>query len=178
MSRRFLAVLFVLLSFGAFPSTAFAQGESNERICQQWGINIWGLSYHVDKDIDYNATNWGIGVGCYKRPEWKWLGKSEENRVFFQADTMINSYDGLLILASSGVEYKLKKISNGCKVFADIALTLAYYQNPVKEKNEVKFGPVPGLAIGCGNFKSSVIFVPSIDKNHLAAVVASATILF
>ncbi len=180
MKKNPLAISFLTLALAVFSSAVFAQTqeEDKENFCQQWGLNIWGFSYHPEKNIDYNGTNWGAGVSCYRRPEWKWLGKSEDNRVFIQADTMINSYNGLLVLGSAGVEYKLVTISAGCKVFADAALTLAYYQNPVKEKNEVKFGPVPGVALGCGSFKSNVAFVPSVDKNHLAAIVASFTVLF
>lgn len=184
MIKLRFVVLFLVLAFVVFPSATFAdqaQKENEEGICQQWGINIWGLSYHTDKSdrgFKVNSANWGIGVGCYKRPEWKWLGKSEDNKVFLQTDAMLNSYNGLLVLASSGVEYKLTTIFSGCKVFVDAALTMAYYQNPIKKKSEIKFGPVPGLALGCGNLKSNIVFIPSVDKNHLAAVVASFSVLF
>lgn len=181
MAKRLLVTLSFVLALSVFPSEAFAgqvQKEVDEAFCQQWGINFWGLSYHTDKNVDYNSTNWGIGLSCYKRPNWRWLGKSKDNRVFIQTDSMINSYNGLLVTSLAGVEYKIAKTSDGCKLFTDIALTLAYYQNPIKERSEIKFGPVPGLALGCGNFKSNVAFVPSVDKNHLAAVVASFSVLF
>jgi hypothetical protein len=40
------------------------------------------------------------------------------------------------------------------------AFTVAYYQTPGKT-SDVKWGPVPGVAAGCGRFKPNVIFVPS-----------------
>ena len=58
------------------------------------------------------------------------------------------------------------------------AFTAAYYDNPRKDLIEIKVGPVPGISIGCGHFKTNVVAVLSKSDQPLAAVAASLTILF
>jgi hypothetical protein len=41
------------------------------------------------------------------------------------------------------------------------ALTVAYYENPVKDTTQIKWGPVPGVAIGCGHLKVNISAVLS-----------------
>jgi hypothetical protein len=74
--RRLLGIVALLVAvLIAWPSTTYAED-------QPWGITIWGLSYHTDRSADYNELNWGLGLRYYSRPEWKWLGTSDDNRVF------------------------------------------------------------------------------------------------
>ena len=58
------------------------------------------------------------------------------------------------------------------------ALTAAYYQFPEKQTTEVKFGPVPGMTIGCGHLKANVMAVLRKSSEPLAALTASLTIVF
>jgi hypothetical protein len=88
----------------AAPVTARAGGR-------QWGIAIWGLSYHVDRSADYDEHNWGLGLR-----------------------------------------------------YTDMSV--------------IKFGPVPGVAIGCGRVKTNVMAVRRQSSEPLAALTASLTIVF
>ena len=94
-----------------------------------------------------------------------------------QIDALLNSHRGLLIPVSIGAEYKLTTLPGGCKLLFVGAFTVAYYQTPGKA-SDVKWGPVPGVAAGCGRFKPSVIFVPSTSGQIVAAIAASMTIVF
>ena len=78
---------------------------------------------------------------------------------------------------SAGAEYRIGSALGACKLFAVLALTLAYYQNAAKEKTELKFGPVPGIAVGCGRIHVNGSAVLS-SHAPLAAVVGSMTLLF
>ena len=164
-------VLLILLLVVVLPATTYADDE-------RWGISIWGLSYHVDRSVDYNEGNWGLGVRHYSRPEWKWLGRSDDNRLFLEFDALRNSNRGLVLPLSGGAEYRIGVLPGGCRLFAVAALTLAYYQFPQKHTTEIKFGPVPGVAIGCGHLKTNVMAVLRKSSEPLAALTASVTIVF
>jgi hypothetical protein len=170
--------LVLVLSVG-LPLTAFAEDpkQQSQGNASQWGITIWGLSYHPNNSGDYDAVNWGLGVRYYARPQWRWLGKNQDNRVFLEGDALRNSNGGIVVPLSAGAEYRIASVSDACKLFAVVALTLAYYQNPAKDTSELKFGPVPGMAIGCGHIKVNVSAVFT-SKAPVAAVVGSMTILF
>ena len=155
--RRALLVVAVV---AAFPASARAQG--------QWGISIWGLSYHVDRSVDYNEDNWGLGLRYYFKPD----------KYFVEVDALRNSNRGLVLPLSAGAEFRVAPLPAGCKVFAVAALTLAYYQYPNRDTTELKFGPVPGVAIGCGHVKTNVMAVLRKSSEPLAAVTASVTIVF
>jgi hypothetical protein len=176
---RLELLLFALVFSLGFASAAAADDAKNESRAgtSQWGISIWGLSYHPDKSIDYDAVNWGLGVRYYARPQWRWLGKNQDNRVFLEGDALRNSNRGIVIPLSAGAEYRIGSAPDVCKLFAVVALTLAYYQNPARDKTDLKFGPVPGIAIGCGHIKVNVSAVLS-PHTPLAAVVGSMTIVF
>src|SRR3954470_20836319 len=128
--KPLLVSLAVLL---APPSVAHADG-------QQWGITVWGLSYHVDRSVDYNEDNWGLGLRYYLKPD----------RWFVEADALRNSNRGLVLPVSLGVEFRIAPLPAGCKLSAVGALTAAYYQYPNQNRTDFKVGPVPGVAIGCG----------------------------
>ena len=154
-------VLFTLLLIVVLPATTYAEDE-------RWGINIWGLSYHVDRSVDYNEDNWGLGFRYYIRPD----------RFFLEFDALRNSNRGLVLPLSAGAEFRIAPLPAGCKLFAVAALTVAYYQFPAKHTTEVKVGPVPGAAIGCGHLKTNVMAVLRKSSEPLAALTASVTIVF
>ena len=79
---------------------------------------------------------------------------------------------------SAGAEYGLSQLSTRCKLFAVGAFTVAYYTNPTKRVSDVRLGPVPGLAIGCGHVKVNSMAVLSASSEPLVAIAASMTIMF
>jgi hypothetical protein len=154
------AIVVVVLLL-ALPAAAGAQDR-------RWGLSVWGLSYHVDRSVDYNEDNWGLGVRYYLKP----------NRFFVEADALRNSNRGLVLPLSAGAEFRMAPLPAGCKLFAVAALTLAYYQYPNRHTTDVKFGPVPGVAIGCGRVKTNIMAVLRKSSEPLAAITASLTIMF
>ena len=154
------------------------QDGSKQDASRKWGVSIWGLSYHVNRSLDFNEQNWGLGIRRYARPRWRWLGKSEDNRILFEADALRNSHNGLVVPLSAGVEYKIGTFPNRCRLFAVEAFALAYYENPRKHKSDFRYGPVPGFAIGCGRVRSNAMLVLNHAKEFLAAIVGSMTIGF
>jgi hypothetical protein len=173
-----LVVLLALLV--VLPSTTFAEDREDQGqagVEDRWGISIWGLSYHIDKTIDYNENNWGLGLRYNARPQWRWLGRDEDNRVFVEVDALRNSHKGVLVPLSAGVEYEVKTFSGSCKLFVVGAFTLAYYQNPREDATEIKFGPVPGLTLSWGHLRTNLIAVLS-PHAPLSAIVLSVTVMF
>ena len=170
-------VVFIVLVV-CYPAVVSA-AENNARLCGVWGIDVWGLSWHPQRlaDSTYNDTNWGFGVRCYARPKWRFLGKSEDNRVFLEADALDNSYRGLVLPISAGVEYKLASLPGHFQLSVLGALTVAYYQIPMKNETQVRWGPVPSFAVSRGRFKTNITLIPSTSR-VLAAVVASVTVVF
>ena len=164
-------LLLGIVVLALLPATARADD-------QPWGITVWGLSYHVNRSVDYNEDNWGLGLRHYNRPDWKWLGRDVDNRVFLEADALRNSNRGLVIPLAAGAEYRIAPLPAGCKLFAVAALALAYYQYPAQHRTDIKFGPVPGAAVGCGHLKGNVIAVLRKSSEPLAALTASLTIAF
>ena len=134
----------------------------------RWGLTLWGLSYHVDRSVDYNEGNWGLGVRYYFKPD----------RLFLELDALRNSNRGLVLPLSLGGEFKIAPLPAGCKLFAVAALTAAYYQYPNRNFSEFKFGPVPGATIGCGRVKGNIMAVLRKSSEPLAALTASLTIGF
>jgi hypothetical protein len=157
--RRQLFVVAVAI-VAALPATARAQG--------QWGVSIWGLSYHVDRSVDYNEDNWGLGLRYYFK----------RDKYFVEGDALRNSNRGLVLPLSAGAEFRVAPLPAACKLFAVAALTLAYYQYPNRDTTDIKFGPVPGVSIGCGHVKANVVAVLRKSSEPLAALAASVTILF
>jgi hypothetical protein len=156
--KPLLLCLAILL---ALPSAVRAEG-------QHWGMTIWGLSYHVDRSVDYNEDNWGLGVRYYLKPE----------RFFVEADALRNSNRGLVLPVSAGAEFRIEPLPAGCRLLGVGALTVAYYQYPNRNTTDVKFGPVPGVTIGCGRFKANLMAVLRKSSEPLAALTASLTIVF
>ncbi len=157
MTRLLLVPLLLL----GLPSRTYGQ----ER---QWGLSIWGVSYHVNRSVDYNEDNLGLGVRYYVKPD----------RWFLELDALRNSNRGLVVPLSAGAEFRIAPLPAGCRLFAVAALTLAYYQYPNRNTSDIKLGPVPGVAIGCGRVKTNVMAVLRKSSEPLAAVTASVTIMF
>ena len=170
------AVLFVLVIV-SLPAPASAD-DGNDRLCGTWAINAWGLSYHFRQNGDYSDANLGAGVRCYARPHWWLPGRNRDNRLLIEIDALRNSHNGLIVPASAGAEFKLASFRERCGVFAMGVLTFAYYDNPDRKTDYIKWGPVPGLAVGCGTLRPSVIFVPSHSRQVIAVITASMTFVF
>ena len=145
---------------------------------RHWGISIWGVSYHTNRRTDFEKANWGLGLRYSARPRWRWLGDEVDNRVFVEADALRNSNRGIVLPLSAGLEYRIARIAHRCGLFAVGAFTVAYYENPIMETTQIKYGPVPGVAIGCGRLKFNTSAVLSASRVPLAALVGSMTILF
>jgi hypothetical protein len=156
--RRLLLALIIL---SVFPAAASAENGP-------WGITLWGVSYHVNRSVDYNEDNWGLGLRYYFKPD----------KYFVEVDALRNSNRGLVLPLSAGDEFRIAPLPAGCKLFAVAALTLAYYQYPNRSTTDIKFGPVPGVSIGCGHLKGNVMAVLRKSSEPLAALTASVTIVF
>jgi hypothetical protein len=100
------------------------------------------------------------------------------NRFFFELDALRNSNRGLVVPLSAGAEFRIAPLPAGCKLSAVAALTLAYYRYPDRNLTEIKFGPVPGVSIGCGHVKANVMAVLRKSSEPLAATTVSLTIMF
>ena len=133
-----------------------------------WGLSLWGLSYHVDRSVDYNEDNLGLGLRYYVKPD----------RLFVEFDALRNSNRGLVLPLSAGLEFRIAPLPAGCRLSGVAALTLAYYQYPNRKTTDIKFGPVPGVTIGCGRVNANVMAVLRKSSEPLAALTASLTILF
>ena len=174
MKALVVAVLAVL----CVPSVALAD-DADKRLCGEWGIIVWGLSVHLDDRADYNNVNWGAGLRCYARPPWKPLGTDRRNRIFLQADALLNSHRGLLLPLSAGAEYRVGSLTTDCGFLLVGALTVAYYDNARTNRRQVKWGPVPGVGVRCGKkIGANVAFVPATSRQVVAAITASLTITF
>ena len=144
-------------------AAAGADDDSTGRL----GVTIWGLSYHINKSIDYEANNWGAGLRYYL-----------SRHLFVEGDALRNSNRGVVLPVSIGGQLRVASIAGGCDISAMAALTAAFYQNLRTNRDYVKWGPVPGVSVRCGHFQPNVIAVLSPSNQLVAAVVASLTIRF
>ena len=161
-ARRGLFPLILALVV-ACPVALFADADE-----PRWGIMIWGLSYHADEAVDYSEGNWGLGLRYYAKPR----------RLFLEVDALRNSNRGLVLPATIGAEFGIGTLPGGCRLSAVGAFTVAYYENQHEDTTELKFGPVPGITLGCRHFKVNVLTILKASKAPLAAAVASLTIPF
>ena len=115
--------------------SSLARGEDAPPPYRSWGLSIWGVSYHVDRSIDYDEANLGVGLRYYFT-----------RHLFVEGDVLRNSNRGVVLPVSVGAEIGVGSIGR-CGVAAVAAATVAYYQNPRIESDYVKVGPVPGMAI-------------------------------
>ena len=155
-------VVSVLVFAAGFTSPALAADDPDRR----WGIAIWGLSYHVDDEVDFDEANVGLGLRYYFT-----------RRVFAEVDALRNSNSGLAVPVSAGLEFKVASFGQACGLYAVAAGTVVYYQNRRTGVDYVRAGPVPGVTLGCGRVKTNAIVVLRGDRQPVAVIAASLTIL-
>jgi hypothetical protein len=68
--------------------------------------------------------------------------------------------------------------SHGCKLYFVAAMTVAYYNNPVRDVGEVDWVPIPGASLACGNIRTNIMLVPSASRVPLAVAIASMSVVF
>ena len=159
-TTRSLVALAILVT--GFSSPALAAEDPDQR----WGISIWGLSYHVDHEVDFDEANVGLGLRYYFN-----------RRVFAEVDALRNSNGGLAVPVSAGLEFKLASLGQACNLYAVVAGTVVYYQNSRTGRDYVRAGPVPGVTLGCGRVKTNAIIVLKPSRQPVSVIAASLTIL-
>ena len=157
--KRLLAVM-AIVSVG-FSSPLLADEQRDRRL----GISIWGLSYHVDDEVDFDEANVGLGLRYYFT-----------RRFFAEVDALRNSNSGLAVPVSAGFDFKFASIGK-CGLSAVVAGTVVYYENQRTGVDYVKAGPVPGITLGCGRVKTNAIAVLRGDSQPVAVIAASLTIM-
>ena len=157
-----LLLVALAIVVAGFSSPALADEPPDKR----WGISIWGLSYHIDDEIDFDEANVGLGLRYYFN-----------HLTFVEADALRNSNRGLAVAVSAGLEIKVASLGKACNLYAVAAGTIVYYQNPRTEREYVKAGPVPGVTLGCGRVKTNAIIVLRPSHQPVAVIAASVTIL-
>jgi hypothetical protein len=162
-SRIPITSIFVAIACAITLAPCAAAADDASRL----GVTIWGLSYHINKSIDYEANNWGVGLRYYV-----------SRHLFVEGDALRNSNRGIVLPVSVGGELRVASIGEACHLSAMGALTVAFYQNLRTNSDYVKWGPVPGVSIRCGHFQPNVIAVLSPSNQVVAAIVASVTIRF
>jgi hypothetical protein len=156
-----LLVTLALLVTG-FSSPALANDDPDRRL----GISIWGLSYHVDREIDFDEANVGLGLRYYFT-----------HRVFVEVDALRNSNRGLAVPLSAGLDFKFASLGKACNLYAVAAGTVVYYQNQRTEREYFRAGPVPGVTLGCGRVKTNAIVVLRPSHQPVAVIAASLTVM-
>jgi hypothetical protein len=154
-------VLLAMLVTGLW-SPAIAAQDPDKRL----GISIWGLSYHIDDEVDFDEANVGLGLRYYF-----------SRRVFAEVDALRNSNGGLAVPVSAGLDFNIAALGEACDLYAVAAGTAVYYQNRRTQREYVKVGPVPGLTLGCGRVKTNAIIVLRGTRQPVAVIAASLTIL-
>jgi hypothetical protein len=158
-ARRLVALAILL-------TACSSQARAGDDPDQRWGVSIWGLSYHIDDDIDFEDANVGIGLRYYF------------NRlVFTEVDILRNSNGGLAVPLSAGVDLKVVSFGQGCRLYAVAAGTVVYYQNARTAQDYFRAGPVPGVTLGCGRVKANAIIVLKPSRQPISVIVASLTLL-
>ena len=132
------------------------------------GRRLWGLSYHVDRSVDYNEDNWGLGLRYYLSSATSFRRGGRPARQQPRAGAA-----GL-----GGRRVPDRAAAGRLQAVAVAALTAAYYQYRNTEPHDFKIGPVPGVAVGCGHVKTNVMAVLRKSSEPLAALTASLTIMF
>jgi len=133
---------------------------------KQWAISIWGFSYHVDSEIDYNEANVGLGLRYYFN-----------HLVFVDVGALRNSNRGLAVPMSAGLDLKLVSLGEACSLYAVAAGTVVYYRNARTEHDDFRAGPVPGVTVGCGRVRMNALIVLKPSRQPVNVIVASLTIM-
>src|SRR4051812_13926403 len=113
MRAKCVLVTLALLSAGS-SSPALAGDNPQKRV----GISIWGLSYHIDREVDFDEANFGLGLRYYLN-----------HRVFTEVDALRNSNHSLAVPLSAGVDFRFASLGQSCGLYAVAAGTIVYYQN-------------------------------------------------
>ena len=159
-AKRLLVALAILVTGLSSPALAAEDPD------QRWGISIWGLSYHLDHEIDFDEANVGVGLRYYF-----------SHLVFVEVDALRNSNRGLAVPVSAGLDFKVASLGQACNLYAVAAGTVVYYQNQRTEREYFRAGPVPGVTLGCGRLKTNAIIVLRPSHQPIAVIAASLTIL-
>ena len=158
--KRLLAALAILVT--GFSSPARAAEDPDKRL----GISIWGLSYHIDREIDFDEANVGLGLRYYVT-----------HRVFVEVDALRNSNHGLAVPVSAGLDFRVASLGRACNLSVVAAGTVVYYRNARTGREDLKAGPVPGVTLGCGRVKTNAIVVLRPSHQPVAVIAASLTIM-
>ena len=158
--KRLLAALAILVT--GFSSPAHAAEDPDQRL----GISIWGLSYHIDDEIDFDEANVGLGLRYYVN-----------HPVFVEVDALRNSNGGLAVAVSAGLDLKVVSLGRACILYTVAAGTVVHYQNRRTEREYFRAGPVPGVTLGCGRVKANAIIVLKPSRQPVSVIAASLTIL-
>jgi len=159
-SKRLLLALAIVVTGLSSPVLA------DEPLDKRWGISIWGLSYHIEREIDFDEANLGLGLRYYFN-----------HLAFVEADVLRNSNGGIAVPLSAGLNLKVASLGRACNLYAVAAGTVVYYQNPRTEREYVKAGPVPGVTLGCGRVKTNVIIVLQPSQQPVDVIAVSLTIM-
>jgi hypothetical protein len=160
--KHFLVALAIVAAALSSPALAAEDQDPDQR----WGISIWGLSYHVDDEIDFDEANIGLGLRYYFH-----------RRVFLELDALRNSNGGLAVPVSAGLDLKVASLGQACNLYAVVAGTVIYYQNRRTEREYFRAGPVPGVTLGCGRVKTNAIIVLKPSRQPVSVIAASLTIM-
>jgi hypothetical protein len=158
--KRLLVALAIAITGSSSPALAAEHPD------KRWGISIWGLSYHIDHDIDFDEANLGLGLRYYFN-----------HLVFVEVDALRNSNRGLAVPVSAGLDLKVASLGQACNLYAVAAGTAVYYRNPRTGSEYFRAGPVPGVTLGCGRVKTNAIVVLKPSRQPIAVIAASLTIL-
>lgn len=150
----------------AFVAGVACPARAAEDPDERWGIAIWGLSYHINRSVDYDEANFGVGLRYYFH-----------RLLFVEGDALRNSNHGIVLPVSAGLDLKFASLGEACSLYAVAAGTVAYYQNHRTERDYVRAGPVPGVTLGCGRVKVNGIIVLQRSHQPFSVIAASLTIL-
>jgi len=160
LRSAFLVLVMTLVAGLASP--ALAADDPDQRL----GLAIWGLSYHIDREKDFDEANFGLGLRYYFT-----------RFLFVEADALHNSNGGLVAPVSAGLDLKFASIGAACNLYAVAAGTVAFYQNPRTDRDYFKAGPVPGVTLGCGRMKVNGIIILQPSHQPFDVIAASLIIM-
>ena len=125
-------------------------GRTLERSEANLGLNIFGLSFHKNRDAGYNELNAGIGLRYgFWRPATRWALFADTS-IYYDSNREWAKYVGL------GTYYSL---TASWKVGASIV----YAQSQSYNQGKPFFSTVPGLAFEYRRIVLNMVVLPSED---------------